>query len=85
MKVTISLTDREPPVGTVQVDGGQAIDFSGWLGLLGVLGGVVDLPSAEDVAGAALDTGLDQGVAQPTQIASADHVTRGSILQSGEG
>ena len=54
MKVTIALTDREPPVGTVQVNGSQPIEFAGWLGLLSVLGDVVDGEDSGDVTGSAL-------------------------------
>jgi hypothetical protein len=54
VKLVISLTEHEPPVGTVVVAGADPIAFSGWLGLVSVLGGVVDSAAPEDLSGASL-------------------------------
>ena len=51
MKVTIALTDHQPPVGTVVVDEGEPIEFAGWLGLMNLLGGVVDAAAEDHVRG----------------------------------
>ena len=37
MRIQIDVTDRDPPAGRLLLDGGRAIDFAGWLGLMGAL------------------------------------------------
>jgi hypothetical protein len=81
VKLVISLTEHEPPVGTVTVEGADPIAFSGWLGLVNLLGGVVDSAAPEDVSGASLGI----GVAQPTESVSSAGVTADRKLQGGEG
>jgi hypothetical protein len=81
VKLVISLTEHEPPVGTVVVAGADPIAFSGWLGLVNVLGGVVDSAAPEDVSGAALDV----GVAHTTESLSVADATADPVLRRGEG
>jgi hypothetical protein len=35
--IEIEVTERDPPVGQVRLEDGRAIDFTGWLGLMGAL------------------------------------------------
>jgi hypothetical protein len=81
VKLVISLTEHEPPVGTVAVEGADPIAFSGWLGLVNLLGGVVDSATPEDVSGASLGV----AVGQPTELVSAAGVTADRILRGGQG
>jgi hypothetical protein len=89
VKLLISLTEHEPPRGTVAVEGGKPIAFSGWLGLVHLLGGVVDSAILDDVSGASLHVGMGRvpagGVAKATGTVSADPVTPAPILESREG
>jgi hypothetical protein len=81
VKLVISLTEHEPPVGTVTVEGADPIAFLGWLGLVNLLGGVVDSAALSDVSGASLDA----GVAHVTESMSVDGVTPAGMVQGGEG
>jgi hypothetical protein len=56
MKLVIALTHHEPPTGTVEIDGSSPVPFAGWLGLMTLLGDVVDQASIPDVTGSALRT-----------------------------